>query len=52
MLVENKLKKLKAIDSSYFRGKNYFEEEGKQNCLVFQLMYRYFKRIAGVGSSD
>ena len=28
LLVENKLKKIKAFDSSYFKGKSYFEEDG------------------------
>ena len=28
---------------SYFRGKNYFDEDGKQNYLVFLPKYRYFK---------
>ena len=51
MLVENELKDLKTFDSDYFRGKNYFED-GTQNYLVFQLMYKYFKRIAGVGAGD
>ena len=36
---------LKAFDSSYFRGKNHFEDDGTQNYLVFQPMYRYFKKI-------
>ena len=35
VLVENKFKKLKTFDSSYFIGKNYFEEDGTQNYLVF-----------------
>ena len=52
LLVENELKKLKTSDASYFRGKNYFEEDGTQNYLVFYPMYRYFKRIADVGSGD
>ena len=46
LLVENELIKLKTFDSSYFIGKSYFEEDGAQNCLVFQLMYRYFKIFA------
>ena len=46
MLVENELKKLKTLDSSYFRGKNYFEEYGAQNYLVFQPMYKYLKKIS------
>ena len=43
MLVENELNKLKTFDSSYFIGKNYFEEDGSQNYLVFQPIIRYFK---------
>ena len=35
-----------------YRGKNYFEEDGTQNYLVFQPMIRYFKRIAVVGSGN
>ena len=31
-------------------AKRQYEEDGTQNYLVFQPMYRYFKRIAGVGS--
>ena len=46
LLVENELKKLKTFDSSYFRGKSHFEEDGTQNYLVFQPINRYFKVIA------
>ena len=28
---------------SYFIGKSHFEEDGAQNCLVFQPIRRYFK---------
>ena len=52
MLVENELKKLQKFDAAYFSGKSHFEEDGTQNYLVFQTMYRYFKRIAGVGSGN
>ena len=45
-------KKLQKFDAAYFRGESHFEEDGTQNYLVFQPMYRYFKRIAGVGSSN
>ena len=45
LLVENDLKKLKIFDSIYFRGKSNFEEDGTQNYLVFQPMYRYFKEL-------
>ena len=34
--IENEFKKLKTFDSSYFRGKSHFEEDGTQNYLVFQ----------------
>ena len=32
----------------YFREKSHFEEDGTQNYLVYQPMYRYFKRVTGV----
>ena len=41
--IENELKKLKTFDLSYFIGKSHFEEDGAQNCLVFQPIRRYFK---------
>ena len=31
MELENELKKLKTFDSSYFRSKSHFEEDGTQN---------------------
>ena len=43
---------LEIFDSIYFRGKSHFEEDGTQNYLVFQTMYRYFKRIVGVGNGN
>ena len=43
LLVQNELNKLKTFDSSYFIGKSHFEEDGTQNCLVFQPLIRYFK---------
>ena len=46
LLVENELNKLKTFDSCYFIGKSNFEEDGTQNYLVFQLMYRYFKVLS------
>ena len=52
LLVGNELKKLQKFDAAYFRGKSHFEEDGTQNYLAFQPMYRYFKRIAGVGSCN
>ena len=49
---ENELKKVKTFDAAYFRGKSHFEVDGTQNYLVFQPMYRYFKKIAGVCSGN
>ena len=45
LLVENELKKLKTLNLSYFIGKNYFEEDGTQNYLVFQLIRKYFEFV-------
>ena len=43
LFVENELKKLKTLDSSYFWGKNYFEgNDGAQNALVFQTIQNHF----------
>ena len=42
LVIENKLKKLKAFDSSYYNGKNYFDEDGIQNYIVFQSILKYF----------
>ena len=42
LLVQNQLKKLKTFDLGYFIGKNYFGEDGAQNYLVFQPLFRYF----------
>ena len=46
LLVESKLKKLKAFDSSYVIRKSHFEEDGTHNYLVLQPTNRYFKVIA------
>ena len=43
MLVENELKKLEKFDGVYFRGKNVFEEDGRQSYLVLQLMEKYLE---------
>ena len=52
LLVENELEKLKTFDLSYFKGNGNFEEDATQNYIVFQPMYRYFKKVAGVGSGN
>ena len=43
---------LQTFDSIYFRSKSYFEENDTQNYLIFKPMYRYFQRVAGVGSGN
>ena len=50
LLVLNELNKLKTFDSGYFIGKGHFDEDGTQNYLVFQPMYRYFKLITNTSS--
>ena len=50
LLVENELKKLQKFDLSYFRARNRFEEDGVQDYLVFQPMYKYFKKIGSTKS--
>ena len=50
LLVENELNKLKTFDSGYFIGKSHFEEDGTQNYLVFQPMYRYFRLITNTSN--
>ena len=45
LLVENELKKIKTFDSSYFKGKSHFEEDGAQNYLIFQPLYKYFEVV-------
>ena len=49
MLVENKLKKLQKFDS---RGKSHFAEDSTQIYSVFQPIYRYLKKTAGIGSGN
>ena len=39
------MNQLKTFDSSYFIEKSHFGDDGTQNYLVFQPMYRYFKMI-------
>ena len=36
--------------TSYFRGKNYFSDDGMQNYFVFQPMCKYFKKV--IDSTD
>ena len=45
------MKKLETFDSIYFRGKILFEDDGTQNCLVFQPIQRYFKLVSANDSN-
>ena len=52
--VKNILNNLKNFYLSYFIGKSEFDEDGTQNYLVFQPLFRYFKlntKAAGAISS-
>ena len=43
-IVSNKTEeRLKTFDLSYFRGKNYFDEDGNQNYYIFQPISKYLK---------
>ena len=42
--LEKNIKKLQTFDLRHFRGKNYFDEDAKQNYLVFLPIFRYFKK--------
>ena len=37
--------KVQTFNSSYLCGKSHFIDDGTQNNLVFQTLYRYFKKI-------
>ena len=39
---EGNMIKLQALNSNYFCVKSHFEDDGTQNNLVFQIIYRYF----------
>ena len=44
------MNKLKVFDLSYFGGKSHFGEDGTQNYLVFQPMYRYFRLMTNTSN--
>ena len=50
--VKKNIKKLQTFDSSYFRGKNYFDEDGTQKYLVFLPARRYFKLNSVINVTD
>ena len=45
------MKKLETFESIYFCGKNHFEDDVTQNCLVFQRIQRYFKIVSANDSN-
>ena len=51
LIVEYELKKLETFDSIYLRGKSHFEDDGTQNSLVYQTVYRYFKTVSANDSN-
>ena len=51
LTVENEFKKLETFDSIYFRAKSHFEDNGTQNCLVFQTTFRYFNTVSNNDSN-
>ena len=52
LVFENGLKKLEKLDPIYFCGKGHFADDCTQNYLVCQQLYKYFKRIVGVGNGN
>ena len=46
--IEKKIKELKALYLSYFIGKNYFDNDGSQNHLIFQLVFIFFKFLVAL----
>ena len=51
--IENNVRQLQAYDLSYFKNKQYFDEEsGKQNYSVFLPISKYFKLNSSVAVVD
>ena len=46
------MKKLQTFDPSYFRSKNYFDEDGTRNYSVFIPIFRYFKMNKIINVAD
>ena len=51
LLLENEIKILEKFAAAYFRSKIYFDNDGTQNYLVFQPVYKYFELNSGKVSS-
>ena len=43
--------KLQAFDLNYFHGKSHFKDDGNQNYLVLQPVFRYFKMDANTSKA-
>ena len=43
---QDKITKLQTFDSTYFGGKNHFEDNDTKNCLLLPPVSRYFKTVA------
>ena len=44
------LKNYKDLIQFILQGKSCFKEDDTQNYVVFQWVYKYFKKVAGVGN--
>ena len=44
--VEGNIKKIQTFESSYFKGKNHYDEDSTQNYLIFVPIKKYFKLIS------
>ena len=42
---KKKVEKLQTFDSNYFLGKSHFEDDKSKNYLVFQPVFKYFKKL-------
>ena len=51
VLLENEFKKWKTFDSSLFIGQSYFVNDGSQNFLVFQSVYKTIKTFCGLSNT-
>ena len=51
VLLEDEFKKWKTFDSSLFIGQSYFVNDGSQNFLVFQSVYKTIKTFCGLSNT-
>ena len=48
LLVEHELEKLQTFDLSIFISQSYFGNDGSQNFLIFQLIYKTLTTFSGL----